>query len=101
MFVVWFATFKMHVQATGNANETISKLAAQTSDSYKKAIEDSQKRNDRLLDLLKDQGVKNREVEKDSQEVHSHLIRILTRMEEKLDQPIRCPMNVAERRRED
>lgn len=94
MFVVWYATFKMHVKATENANKTIGDLATKTSASYEKAIEDSQKRNDRLIDLLKEQSQDDRERSKEEQEVKSHLIRILTRMEQKLDQPLRCPAHI-------
>lgn len=94
MFIVWYATFKKanesFVLVTTNSNETITSLAEKTSKSYEKAIEDGQKRNDQLIELIRANA-------KEEAEIKSHIIRILTRMEEKMDQPLRCPANIQTR----
>lgn len=108
MFIVWYATFRLSndnfakaskdnnesfVKVSGNSNETIAKLADRTAESYNTAIKDSRNMNERLISLI-------RENAKEDQDIKSHLIRVLTRMEEKLDQPVRCPMNIQSQRGE-
>lgn len=95
MFVVWWATHKQSNQSfvaiTESSNDTTALLTEKMSSSYGMAIEDSREMNARLLDLM-------RTTAKEEQEHKAHMIRILSRMEEKLDQPLRCPMHVAANR---
>lgn len=97
MFIVWAYTAKQSnaafVKVSEKSNDTVGKLAEQTSESYKEAIKDSRELNEKLMNLI-------RENAKDEQELKSHLIRVLTRMEEKLDQPVRCPAAIASRKGE-
>lgn len=91
MFIVWVWTFKMNARIAEENNKSVRALSQQTSDAYQAAILDSQKTSQQLLMQLKDSH-------SESQELNTHLIRVLTRMEEKLDQPVRCPYNVQDRR---
>lgn len=91
MFIVWYATNKQSnetfAKVSESSNETITALAEKTSQSYDKNIEDSRTLNKDLMELIRTNA-------KEAQEVNSHLIRILSRMEEKLDQPLRCPAHI-------
>ena len=76
-----------------DANEAVKELAEQTSQAYNTAIEDSKAMNEQLFMIM-------REHAKEELELKSHLTRILTRMEEKLDQPLRCPAAIQSRKGE-
>ncbi len=94
LFVVWAYTFK-HFSASitkvsEDHNEAVKSLADKTSSAYESAINDGKDLNQKLMDLI-------RENSKTEQELKSHLVRVLTRMEEKLDQPLRCPAAIQAR----
>lgn len=95
LFVVWAYTFKHFSASTTKIseehNQTVKSLAEKTSMAYEVAIADSKSLNRELMTLI-------RETSKEEQELKAHLIRVLTRMEEKLDQPIRCPAVIAGRK---
>lgn len=97
LFVVWAYTFKQQnsafVRVSENSNAGISKAINEMGTAYQEAINDSRKQNKELLDLIRDNA-------KDEQEIKAHLIRVLTRMEEKLDKPVRCPAVIANRKGE-
>lgn len=94
LLFVWAYTFKHFSESSARVskdhNESIKALAKQTSEAYQAAIDDGKEMNRELMQLI-------RENAKDEQELKSHLIRILTRMEEKLDQPVRCPAAIQAR----
>ncbi len=94
LFIVWAYTFK-HFSASiakvsAEHNEAVKILADQTSSAYESAITDGKDLNRELMTLIRENA--NAE-----QELKSHLIRVLTRMEGKLDQPVRCPAAIQAR----
>lgn len=94
LFIVWAYTFKSQnrafVEVSNKSSESIGEAVNEMGDAYKAAIEDSRSRNDALMNLI-------RENAREEQELKTHLIRTLTRLEEKLDQPVRCPAAIADR----
>ncbi|HKL20464.1 MAG TPA: hypothetical protein VJ904_01585 [Tichowtungia sp.] len=94
LFIVWVWTFKMNTKVSEDNNKSIRALAEQTTTAYQTAISDSQATNKQLLTQLRDSH-------NEDLELKTHLIRVLTRMEEKLNQPMRCPYNVQDRRASD
>lgn len=87
LFVVWWSTFKFSTatfqKVAENNNATVTKLAAEAAAAYTKAIDDSREMNKELLKIIRESG-------KDNEEILSHLHTVLTRIEQKLDQPVQC-----------
>lgn len=95
LFVVWAYTFKHFSSSVSKISEdhnaAVKALAEKTSTAYKDAIDDSKSLNKELMVLI-------RENAKEEQELKTHLWQVLVRIEEKLDQPVRCPAVISTRK---
>jgi len=94
LFLVWVYTFKYFSQGitkvSNDYNVSVKELTTAAGGAYQTAIDDSKSLNKELITLI-------RENAKEELELKSHLIRTLTRIEEKLDQPVRCPAAISGR----
>lgn len=91
IFVIWYISFKSSsaalVSLTTGFKESTEALTMQSQKAYEDAIKANQQHSTDLKEIIKE-----------GHELHVLLVRNLQRIEDKLDQPVRCPYQVADRR---
>lgn len=91
IFLIWYLSFKnanaSHERLTTQFTQSTEELSHKAQKAYEDALKINQEQNERLIAVVKE-----------GHELHVHLVRNLQRLEDKLNQPVRCPYQVSEQR---